>query len=318
MTDFLLAAAFIGLLIRGWMRGLVRELVGLAVIVVGIFLAFRLSAPAGAVVSAMTGTGADVSRFIGGIVVFLLISVAGAVVSYVANKGIRFLPGLPTMNRVAGAGFAAIAGLLVATVVLSVLALMSLGESWDDRLDESAIATFLTEPDGLPQTVLGVVGGDTVVATVLDLEDLVGDRHLVGTASHISLPPADLDELKYAKKASTRVYDLVNKTRVDADSDPLSRSDVLDDLAQEMAFDLYTSGRFGLEPDVEERIEDAGLPVVNAAEVIGLGVSAGSVHEGFLDVPEAVETLEGDDFRRMGVAAVRGPLGLVAVVLLAE
>ena len=77
MTDFLLAAAFIGLLIRGWMRGLVRELVGLAVIVGGIFLAFRLSAPAGAVVSAMTGTGADVSRFIGGIVVFLLISVAG-------------------------------------------------------------------------------------------------------------------------------------------------------------------------------------------------------------------------------------------------
>ena len=317
MIDFLLGAIFIGLLVRGWMRGLVREVIGLAVIVVGIFLAFRLSEPAGSLVAAMAGTSADVSRYIGGVAVFLLISVGGAVISFVVHKGIRFLPGLTTMNRVGGAGFAGMAGLLAATVGLSLIALLPLSGSWQQRLDESTIAGFLTEPDGLPQTVMGFVGGDGVVATVLDLENLVGERHLVGSASSMALPPADQDELRHAKKASRRLYDLVNESRVDAGTDPLARSDVLDDLAVDMAFDLYTSGRFRLDLDVEGRVEAAGLPVVEAAEVIGLGATPGSVHEGFLDEPRAVAALEAGGFRRVGVAAVRGPLGLVTVVLLA-
>jgi hypothetical protein len=265
----------------------------------------------------MAGTGADASRFIGGIVVFLLVSVGGAIISFVVHKGIRFLPGLTTMNRSAGSGFAAIAGVLVATLALSVLELMPLSESWQERLDGSAIAGFLIEPDGLPQSLIGFVGGDGVIATVLDLENLVGDRHLVGSAVVTALPPADRDDLRHAKKASTRMYDLIDGTRVDAGADPLTRSDVLEGLAVEMAFDLYATGRFRLDPDLEERVEAAGLPVVEAAEVIGLAATPGSVHEGFVDRSEASAALEGRGFRRIGVAAVRGPLGLVTVVLLA-
>ena len=93
MIDFLLGAVLIGLLVRGWMRGLVREVIGLAVIVVGIFLAFRLSTPAGAVVSGLAGTSADVSRFIGGIAVFLIISVGGAIVSTSSTRGSGSSPG---------------------------------------------------------------------------------------------------------------------------------------------------------------------------------------------------------------------------------
>ncbi len=317
MIDFLLGGVLIALFVRGWMRGLVRELIGLAVIVVGIFLAFRLSGPAGGLVEDMTGTGADVSRFIGGVAVFLLISVGGAAVSFVLHRGIRFLPGLPTMNRVGGAGFAAAAGLLVTTVALSALALVPLSESWQQRVDDSAIGGFLIEPGGLPQTALGFVGGDSVVSTVLDLQDLVGERHLVGSTARITLPPADADDLKYAQRDSTKVYELVNATRVDAGSDPLTRSVVLDGVAEDLAMDLYMSGSFGIAPDVEERIEDSGLPVVAAVEVVGLGASPDSVHEGLIGEPATASTLEGADFRRMGVAAVHGPIGLVTVVLLA-
>lgn len=317
MIDFLLGGVLIALVVRGWMRGLVRELIGLGVIVAGIFLAFRFSGPAGSLVEDMAGTGADVSRFIGGVVVFLLISVGGAVVSFVVHRGIRFLPGLPTMNRAGGAGFAVLAGLLVATVALSVLALLPLSEDWEQRVDDSAIAAFLIEPDGLPQTALGLVGGDSVVSTVLDLQDLVGERHLVASASRITLPPADAEDLKYAQRDSTKVYELVNASRVDAGSDPLVRSGVLDGVAEELAMDVYTSGRFGTSSDVEARIEDSGLPVVAAVEVVGLGASPDSVHEGLVGEPATASTLEGAEFRRMGVAAVRGPIGLVTVVLLA-
>lgn len=61
------------MIVRGWLRGLVREAIGLAVIVVGIFLAFRLAGPMGAVVSGMSGAGEDAARIAGGIIVFLLV-----------------------------------------------------------------------------------------------------------------------------------------------------------------------------------------------------------------------------------------------------
>ncbi len=317
MIDFLLGAVIAALLVRGWVRGLVREAIGLAVVLVGTVLAFRLSSAAGAIVASMAGTSADVSRLIGGVAVFLLVSVGGAVAGYVLHRGIRVLPGLPTANRAAGAGFAGLAGLLVATVALSAAALMPIPAAWEARLETSALAGYLTDPDGAPQAALGVLAGDRVTATALDLQDLFGERRLIGGPQRVALPPADRDEVELESDASLRVYGLVNESRVAAGSDPLTRSEVLDGVAREAAFDVYTTGRFVVDGDVERRVEAAGVPVVTAAQLLGLGISAPSVHEGLVAEPEVAETLEDDSFRRMGVAAVDGPLGLVTVVILA-
>ena len=67
MVDWVLLAVFVLLAVRGWMRGLIREVIGLAVVIVGLFLAFRLSTPLGSVVESLAGTSADVSRLIAGI-----------------------------------------------------------------------------------------------------------------------------------------------------------------------------------------------------------------------------------------------------------
>ncbi len=317
MIDFVLGAVIAALLVRGWVRGLVHEAIGLAVVLVGTVAAFRLSSAAGAVVAAMAGTSADVSRLIGGVAVFVLVSVGGAVAAYVLHRGIRVLPGLPTANRAAGAGFAGLAGLLVATVALSAVALMPVPDALQDRLEASVLAGYLTDPDGPPQTALGVLAGDRVAATALDLQDLFGERRLIGGSQRVALPPADQDDVELESAASQRVYGLVNESRVTAGSDPLTRSDVLDGVAAQAAFDVYTTGRFVVAGDVEHRVEAAGVPVVAAAELLGLGISAPSVHEGLVAEPDVAETLADASFRRMGVAAVDGPLGLVTVVILA-
>ena len=317
MIDVVLGSVLVGLLVRGWLRGFVREVVGLVVVVVGTLLAFRLSVSVGSVVAAMAGTSPDVSRLIGGVAVFLLVSIGGALVSFAMHRGIRVLPGLPTANRVAGAGLAGIGGLVVATVAVSALALMSLPDSVSDRLEGSTITRFLTEPGAPPQEILSVLAGDRVASTVLDLRDLVGDRHLVGTADRIALPPAERGDLEHRIGASGKVYDLVNKDRVEAGADPLARFEPLDDLARVMAFDVYTTGRFVIMDDLERRVEAAGIPVVSAVEVLGLGATAPSVHEGLVRKPDVARTLSRDGYRRMGVAAVDGPLGLVTVVILA-
>jgi hypothetical protein len=91
---------------------------------------------------------------------------------------------------------------------------------------------------------MAAIGGDRVIGTVLDLEDLVGTRRLVGATSHVSLPPTDPDDLAHADRESSKVYDLLNATRVASGVDPLTRSDVLDGVAAELAFDVYATGRF--------------------------------------------------------------------------
>lgn len=47
MIDLVIALILVGLAVRGWRRGLVREVIDLVSLVLGTFLAFRLSGPVG-------------------------------------------------------------------------------------------------------------------------------------------------------------------------------------------------------------------------------------------------------------------------------
>ena len=55
MLDLLLLAILGLLFFRGWLRGLIREAVSLAVIVVGTFLALRLNGAVGGIIEGMLG-----------------------------------------------------------------------------------------------------------------------------------------------------------------------------------------------------------------------------------------------------------------------
>ena len=148
MVDFVLGALIVALAVRGWMRGFVRETVSLVVLIVGLLLAFRLSTPGGAVVESLAGTSTDVSRLAAGIVVFVLISVSAAVVSSFVHRGIHVLPGLPTINRVAGAALGVVAGLVAVTIVLSVFGVLPMPRALANPVDDSTIATRITDPIG--------------------------------------------------------------------------------------------------------------------------------------------------------------------------
>lgn len=57
MLDLVLGAALVVLAIYGWMQGLVRAVISLAVLVVGTVASFRLSGPLGEVVADMSEIG---------------------------------------------------------------------------------------------------------------------------------------------------------------------------------------------------------------------------------------------------------------------
>lgn len=321
MIDFVLGVGLAALLIRGWLRGLVREAIGLGVIVAGTFLAFRFAGPMGAIVSGMSGAGEDASRIAGGIIVFLLVSVGGAVISWVMHKGVRMLPGLTTANRLGGAAFSGLAGLLAATVVVSVLTLLPLPSGPAEALGDSSLVGAMTDADGVPQRVLGLVSFDRVLAAALELQQVAGDHRIVAPPSgRIDIAPAAGDELDIKGRAANKMAELVNVARIESGADPLARSDALDQVALDHALALYQRGRLthnGPDGQVDGRLAAADIPVVVAGEAIALAPSVRSADEVILADEAGRADVADTSYRRVGVGAVRGPLGLLIVIVLA-
>ncbi len=319
MLDFALGLILVGLVVRGWMRGLAREALGLVVVVAGTVVAFRTSSIVGSVVEGVTGASPDASRVMAGVAIFLLISVTAGIVSYYVHRGIRALPGLSTMNRLGGAALAAAAYLVVVTVAVSLLAVAPVPEAVADEVDGSVVAARLTDPTGMPQRALRMLSGDRVMQVVFELEELVGAQRVVpAPGAVVEIPAAQRDQLEAAADTAGEVFDLLNEERVAAGVDPMSRSAVLDEVALAWAVDMYTMGRVYRQTDgLRERLNDLGIPTVVRAEVVALAATPGSAHRGLKNDAAAGVHLVMPEYHRVGVAAVDGPLGLMVVEILA-
>lgn len=321
MIDFVLGAVLVALFVRGWLRGFVREAIGLGVVVVGTILAFRLSTPVGGFVAGFAGTSPDVSRLIGGALVFLGISTAAAIVGVILHRGIRILPGLPTVNRVGGAVLAAGGGAIVATVVLSVLTVAPVPEALAAELDESRFASTLTDPEGIPQQALGVASGDHIMSVVLRLEGIVGTPHVGDPGPNTVFLNVDADaDIKLQRDASEGLVELVNTARVEADVAPLAPSAALDAVAAAHAKTMYRDGWVahtspeGTTPS--DRLDAAGIPYVTQVELIGLAASEETTVASWQADEATARRLSNTRQRKIGVAVVSGPLGRLAVVVM--
>ncbi|NIR36702.1 MAG: CvpA family protein, partial [Actinobacteria bacterium] len=102
MLDFLLGLYLAGLLLRGWIRGFVKELLDLAGLVLGVIVAFRLSGPFGDVIADRFGVTPEWARIGAGIALFIIVGLGLAVVAHLLGKVMR-LPGLNLSNRLLGA-----------------------------------------------------------------------------------------------------------------------------------------------------------------------------------------------------------------------
>lgn len=83
--DLVLAVLILGAAILGFIKGLVRELLGFVVVIVGIVLAARWYRPVAAVAARLVRSE-PVANFLGFILVFLAVFLAGAVVTGLVTK----------------------------------------------------------------------------------------------------------------------------------------------------------------------------------------------------------------------------------------
>ncbi len=317
MLDLLLGFGLAFLLVRGWFRGFVREAMDLVGLLVGVVAAFRFSGPLGGVLANMSGISEDLARFAAGVALFFAVGAGAALAARALERHAR-LPGMNLVNRASGAGLALAWGVFVATLVLSLLAILPVPSAVSDQIDESTVAGALTRPDGIPQRVFTRLSGDRVVQTLLGLRDAVGTRRVVLEGDEmLLLPAADPTDLSRHPAAAADVYDRLNRARVDAGLDPLAWSPALAEVAAAHAREMYVEGRFAHRSpatgSLADRLAAAGWTYRVAAENLAMAATPADVHRGLMASEGHRSAILGAEFRRVGIGVVDGPLGLMTV-----
>ncbi len=319
MVDAVIVVLFLLLALRGWSRGFVREGLDVVGLVVGVVLAFRLGPVVGTVIAAMSGISGDAARLVGGLIVFVSVGVAVAVAVHFIEQRAN-LPALNVANRVAGAGLALLWGVILATVALSLAVILPMPSAVSNALEGSAVTRVLTDPAGTPQTVFRGLAGNRIVESLINLQRAVGERMLVVEGDEvITFPAADPSELNIDTAAASEVYDLVNRARVDSGVDPLAWSPALCLVGEDHAVEMYVEGYFShVSPttgSVADRVREAGITYRVVGENLALAATPDAVYEGFIDSPGHRVNMLRTEYRRVGVAVVSGPLGLMTAVV---
>lgn len=322
MLDFILGLAFAGLIVRGWRRGFVRETMDLVGMLAGIAIGFRLSAPVGEFLADWTGMSAELARLSAGLAIFVAVGLGASLLARYLQR-VANLPGLRMGNKALGSAMALAWGVFLAILVLSVAVALPLPSSVDNRMKESAIAQQLVDPAGLPQMAFQVVAGDQVLEAVVNLDQLVGlERVIVRQDETLELQAVDRTELERDDEAADLIYELVNTARLDGGLDTLTWSSGLADVARSHGREMYLEGYFGHDSpesgDVSDRVAAAGIPFVLVGENLALAPTARTVHDGLIGSEGHRANILEREFTKIGIGAIRGPLGLMVVQVFAR
>ncbi len=315
MIDFLLGLYLAALAIRGWMRGFVRELFDLAGLLVGLAVSFRLSGPVGDFLSEAFGVTPEWARIGAGVALFIVVGVVLAIGAGALTRVMR-LPGLNLANRVFGAGFALGWGVLLVVLIASLLRALPMPAPVDEALDDSVVVTNLTE--GVAGSVFDRLVGDDVLTALRDLKSALGSRRLLLQGDEkVEFAETDPSSLEVDDEAARLVFELLNETRAEEGVPPLAWSKGLAAVALGHAEEMYEAGYVShLSPvtgRVEDRVAAAGIRLATLGENLALAASARAVHDGLAASPGHRANMVNPAFDRVGIAAVRGPLGLMVV-----
>lgn len=315
MLDVILGAYLAWLTVRGWMRGLVREALGLVGLFLGTLLAFRLGGVIGDFLSRSFGWPPEASRIAGGIALFVLLGVLLGVAATVLT-GVMRLPGLNMLNRIGGSVVALLWALALLVVIVNVARVLPLPESWDEQLDRSVVVETVAGPDAWPQRVFHRLAGDSVLATLHSIQSIFGSGRVVPRDGEVAeFPPPAPDEIRQDRDEPEVVLAELNRRRTGSDVPLLALSDALVAFAERRAADSYLTGRLARDSDCVSEAQAYAL-LAQCSDVIALASTSLAALDGIFADEETAAVVADGRFDRAGVAVVDGPTGRLVLIVL--
>ena len=317
--DWVLIALAVAFAIRGWRRGLVREVVEIAVLFAGTAVVFRMSPAVGSIVAGVTNVPLEVARIVGGIVIFLALIVSSIIVSKLVSASLKVVPGATTLNRLGGAvvgiGYALLVGVVATTLLAAAPLPSSVREAFDSSVENSVVGSQIVSPEGTVQRWFSSVSGEDVFGAVIAVRNAVGDRLVAGTLP-LPLPRVGDSPIVPAETAADVVYDELNLERINAGLDPLAWSSELAIVSVSRATDVYRSGFLRLDDDLDAALDAEGIPGTITGEMLAIAATPHGLSEALVSAQGYQSMIADPAFRKVGVGVVEGPYGLITVVVL--
>ncbi|HKX75616.1 MAG TPA: CvpA family protein, partial [Acidimicrobiia bacterium] len=213
MIDFVLGAFLAGLAVRGWRRGLLRELLDLAGLVLGAALAFRLAGPVGDFLTDRFGLTSEWARLGAGAVLFVGVGVGLSIAARVLGRAL-VLPGLRLANGLGGAAVGALWGAVLLSVALTLAGAVPL-EEVTEAVEESRVASLVSGPESPLTRLITQVGGTRMIAALGQLDQLIGRRRVVVEGDErVGLEPVSADLLVASEAAAEELFRMLNQARL--------------------------------------------------------------------------------------------------------
>ena len=316
MLDFLLGVGFLIGLVRGYVRGFTRGAAGLLVTLAAIWFGYRAGPSVAGAIQSWSGADQVTGRIAGSVLVFLAILVVG---TFVVSRSISVPGPLQVFDRIAGAVMSGVWYLVVMTLVILLAgAIPNLPRGAEGLLSSSRAVRMITAEDAPVVPAVSRLLGDRILESLVNLNRLVGRSQVViEGVDRVDIPPTAEPELLDSEGSSRELFDKLNVVRFEEGVPVLSWSGALAEVAGGHAREMYEEGYFShVSPttgSVDARLEAVGIPFRVVGENLALSPTVDSVHEGLLASPSHRATMLDPRFRRVGISAVEGPLGLMVV-----
>jgi membrane protein required for colicin V production len=124
-------------------KGLSRELIGLAAVIAAVVLGAWFYGTAGSYVMPYVSSP-SIANFIGFVVVFSVVLAAGGIVGYIAGRILK-LTGLSLFDRILGAAFGIVRGILIAVALVMAILAFSAKDRPPAAVVESKTAPYVVD-----------------------------------------------------------------------------------------------------------------------------------------------------------------------------
>ena len=302
--------------INGWKKGFLLQFFYLMVLLISISLSFRYSDQVGSYISSWFNSNIQLSEIFGGVLIFITaLTVSSFFQNFLANNQKQRDVG----NKLLGGFVSLLVSNLILTLIFTITSIISVPQFFEDTIENSNLVSFYTDTSGTPQQALELITGTDLIKVVSRIKDLTGESSVVvGEQGCIEIPKYSLSNLSNNNKQKDELYELLLTERSNQNLAPLELSEKLSDIALNYAYTMYQDGFWCHKNPkngelVGDRLSKQGFPYIDIGENLSLSSSVRSGHISLMNSESHKNTILDNEFKRVGIGIVSGPLGLIIV-----
>ena len=302
--------------IYGWKKGFLLQFFYLMVLLISIALSFRYSDQVGSYISSWFNSNIQLSEIFGGVLIFItVLTVSSFFQNFLANNKKQRDVG----NKILGGFVSLLVSNLILTLNFTITSIISVPQFFEDTIENSNLVSFYTDTSGTPQQALELITGTDLIKVVSRIKDLTGKSSVVvGEQGCIEIPKYSLSNLSNNNEQKDELYALLLTERSNQNLAPLELSEKLSVIALNYAYTMYQDGFWCHKNPkngelVGDRLSKQGFPYIDIGENLALSSSVRSGHISLMNSESHKNTILDNEFKRVGIGIVSGPLGLIIV-----